>query len=259
MNNNLVSPFWKLANDSIDPSYISLNTDWFTGRSGGQISNMSPRPVDMKDLLLSHKLSGHVQERFSLFNFNEKAGFRWNLLRTKICIFLHIFSQHYLPKVILLHSSSVCLRILTAYWDPSQIFFLDFLSPPVKTCLFFIFLPTLWFPLFLMRSQPYHNGTSFFSLADFSNFSLSLAFTISVSLCVNLSYLESLSFLEVWMSALHQIWEVFGPYFFEYVPDPFSLLSFWYFLYVCIGHLMLSHLSEALLFFSSFLSVLCIA
>lgn len=122
LNNDLVTPFWELANDSIHFSYITLNTGWLVGRSGWEMY-----------LLTSHKLPSHMHGRLSLFN--EKAGFRGHFLTTEICIFLHIFSQHYFAEAVI-HSSSVCLMILIAYKDFSQTFLLDFLLPNQNVLVF---------------------------------------------------------------------------------------------------------------------------
>lgn len=142
LNNDVVTPFWELANDSKHFSYITLNAGWLPGRSGWEMY-----------LLTSHELPRHMHERLSLFNFNEKAGFRWNFLTTETCIFLHIFSQHYFAEAILLHSSSVCLRILIAYKDLFSNTLSGFSPPQSKfTCFFLLFLSTVWPLLFLMRS-----------------------------------------------------------------------------------------------------------
>lgn len=159
------------------------------------VISVSLQSVEMKDLVTSHKLSNHGQERFSLFN--EKAGFRWSFLTTVSCTFVHVFSQHDLPEATL-HSSSVCLRFLlprriSRYF--SNIFFWVFSVPQSKlTCHVLIFLSTLASIAFDEKSAiPQWNRLLFFYW--FQQFYFSLAFNILMSLGVNLSYVEFIELL----------------------------------------------------------------
>lgn len=164
----------------------------------------------------------------------------------------YLYFPLYFSLVVFLHSSSLCLRLLTDFKDPAQRLFLSFLSSHNKKITSFSdFSFTSLASMVFGKSAvnftvvPWqHSRTGCFT--DFS--SVSLDFNILINWVRMYPTWSSSSFLEMQVSVTHHIWGVFGHCFFEYISV--SFFFFQCFHYASVVHLMMTHLSEVLLFFS---------